>query len=248
LLRWVRLGLVSKIVLVYFLSSVLLWGLVFGVERYIMSTMLLGGLVLAMPFMAKVRLKKYYFRWLLLAAGATACAVAGIESYRIFHFNKQYDMSWRPTLQQNQQLHKSQKAVLFAKELELTPAERQTVLNADIFVNCNTNVSGFLSLLPGAGSKPTINVIADGLPQYADMSNNSTYRRDRLQRLQSAFPDKRTYTWVSVVSNKDIGPTAPGCYRNIAQSGGMVTAYQPINSFLGLDTIRLTLVSGEITL
>lgn len=248
LLRWVRLGIANKLILFYFLSSTLLWGLFFGIERYFISSMVLAGLVLAMPFTAHVPLKKYYFTYFILAMGIICCVIAGVEDYRIVRFNLQYDMSWRPSLYQNFTLHKAQKTSIFAHELSLTVAQRQTVQGSDIFLNCNTDVAGLLALLPGASSKPMINIIADGFPQYADMSNNSNYRKERLKRLETLFPGKQTYNWVSIVSDKDIGPTTPGCYSNIAASHGTVASRQPINDFLGYDRIHMIMVSGQITL
>ena len=249
ILRWIRIGFVSKVVLVYFVVSTFLWGLLFGIERYFISSMLLGGLILAILISAKINDPKRQLRYFLLAGLASlGLVVAVIEDYRIIHFNLRYDISWRTPLHADPSLHRSQLDYLFSDHLNISPAEQKTVTKADILLNCNTNVAGLMVLLPNSKNKPVVNIISDGLPQYADMSNNVFYKKYRNGRLSSSTQSKRTYKWVSIISNKDIGPTAKGCYTNIRKNGGVILSHQPVDSLLGYSNIKLSLIEGTIEL
>jgi|GEM_PF-6332179 len=244
LLKRLRLQTASKVILFYFLSSLFIWGMLFGINRYIIPALIVGGLVACLPFLAK---SQGVWRWIAVGLGLVACVVLSVESYRSLRFNFTYDMSWRPPYLQNQQLHKAQLSSLFAKHLSLTLAEQATVKRADILLNCHTNVSGLDSLLPGASGKPMVSIIADQLPQYAALSNNPLYRKTVKQRLDGGGAPK-LYHWVTVVSDNDIGPTGPSCYKNIAARGGRISERQLLPSFMGYDRIHLTLLSGTITL
>jgi hypothetical protein len=247
--RRIRLGRAQKIVLCYFLASIAMWGLFFGIARYEVSTIAIGGLLFAVVCGAVTTVRPIWLNRVLLLLCALAVGLMGIEDWRILRFNMQYDMSWRPPLYQHQNhaLHRDQLHSLFANQLALNAPEQQTVAGADVFINCDANVAGILALLPGANSKPMLNDIADGLPHYAVMTRNNSYRQQVLKHLQTAYPGKRTFTWVSIISYKDIGPTAQVCYNDILQGGGTITAYQQIGSFLGDSNFKLTMVSGLIT-
>lgn len=155
-------------------------------------------------------------------------------------------MSWRAPLLGNRELHRTQLPYLFQKHLDLTPGKTAQVSAADIMLNCHTNVSGLLSLLPGASQKPVVNIAADGLPSYAAMTGIQSYRSAVKSRLDMG--SKTSYRWVSVFSDKNIGPTHQNCLNNIKARGGRVDSTEPISSLLGYGDMSLFLASGTIPL
>ncbi|HSW98365.1 MAG TPA: hypothetical protein VLF71_00855 [Candidatus Saccharimonadales bacterium] len=243
----IRLGRVQGIVLFYFLASLVFWGLLSGIGRYAVSSTALGGLVVAMLFAGDYRQLGKGVRSGMLLAGAGLCVLLVVEDWRTMHFNLNYDMSWRPTLGKNVQLHKAQVHSLFQKRLSVTPTQGRTIAQADILLNCHVNVGGWFTALPGAGGKPIVNIIEDQLPFYAGLSNSPAYRKEVAARLRTSLPAKKTYTWVAVASD-DVGPSRQSCYAAVQARGGTVTGDQSLQSIFGFTGSHLTLLSGTIPL
>ena len=248
LLKRLKLGKLQSVLVYYVLSSMFVWGFLFGINRYLISTMLLGGLLLVMVCAASSSWKQRGVRIFWTGLSILLCGAMFIDSYRIIHFNMHYDISWRPPLYQNLALHRSQLPVLFTRHLALSASERTTLNNADITLNCNNDVAALLLLLPSTTSKPVVNVTSDDLPQYAALSNDRAYQQEALRRLQTIYPHKSVFNWVSVTSDSGIGPTAAGCLQSITARGVTITATQPINSFMGFSGFSFNLISGQIRL
>lgn len=243
--RQLKLTQQEVLVVSYFMSSLFLWGLLFGINRYATSSIALGGIVIAIALLhTPYPLKKQGSR-LGLILMAIVLGVLAVEDFRIIKFNTKYDMSWRPTLSANKSLHRAQLHHLFDKRLSVTEEQATIIDQADITLNCHTNVSGLITLLPKATNKPMVNIISDGLPQYQAMSTNSSYRHELRERLKT---HSKTLEWVSVVSDKDIGPTSTECFKNIQSRNGKIIRQQPLKSFLGYSGPHLYIVSGIIEL
>ncbi|HEX7963732.1 MAG TPA: hypothetical protein VF466_04030 [Candidatus Saccharimonadales bacterium] len=247
LAKKIRLGRAQAVLVFYFFTSLLFWGLLSGIGRYAVSSTAIGGLVVAMLFAGDYRNVGKGLRYGMLLAGAALCVLLFVEDCRIMRFNLTYDMSWRPTFGKNVQLHKDQLSSLFQKELAVTPQQRQTIQRADILLNCHVNVGGWFTALPGASGKPIVNIIADQLPYYADLSNNTAYRKEVAAHLRTKMPAQKTYSWVAVVS-EDVGPSRQACLNEVAARGGTITGDQPLPSIFGYTGGHLELLSGNISL
>jgi hypothetical protein len=242
----IRIGRVSKVLIYYFLASIFLWGILFGINRYAAVSMTTGGLLIAVLFAAEYRVGRAA-RHILLIGGVVVCALLLVENIRIVRFNLKYDMSWRPSLFSNLQLHRQQMGSLFSNRLRVSSGQLTTIQGADLLLNCHANVAGPNLLLPGTGRKPALNIIGDRLPHYAAMSEKNIYQQASKARLQPVLPVKTTYSWVAVVSS-DLGPNQENCLRAIAKHKGQVTSLTSIDSFLGYQGVHLYLMSGTLPL
>lgn len=242
----IRLGSIQKSVVSFFLSSVFLWGILFGGERYLIPGMLAGGLVVAIFITAaRHNVGKFITKMLVVLAVALSALLA-IEAVRIIEFNTRYDMSWRPPLIHNLTLHRKQLAHLWDNSITLNLSQQQTVRQADIWLNCSYNVAGFYSLIDEVSGKPAVNIIGqNNLPHYSAMSDLPAYRQVVHDKLADLYPTKKVYNWVAVVSRQI--DSESGCLETIKRYGGTVNS-TPIDNFLGYEDLRLTLISGQIPL
>jgi len=245
LAKKIKLNLVEKSLLFYFLCSILLWGILFGITRYIIPAMAIGGLLTVILVVNSMNISNIRLRRLMLSFCTISILALGVESYRIMSFNFNYDMSWRPTLLNTKLLHRKQVRHLFDKQLSVTPKERQLINNSDVLLNCHTNVSGLLVLLPGSSNKPAYSIISDQLPQYDVMSNLSSYKIMAKKRL-GLNDNIKTINWVSVVSPKDVGPTKQSCLTNISSRGGVINYDSELDSMLGDKSIHLEFIAGTL--
>ncbi len=243
--RKITLSQQEVLVVAYFMVSLFLWGLLFGINRYATSSIALGGIVVAIAVLhISPSSRKTSSKAALVLIVLVLCALL-VEDVRIIKFNTKYDMSWRPTLTANKALHRTQLHHLFDKQITVSEEQAAIIDQADIMLNCHTNVSGLLALLPKTKDKPVVNIISDGLPQYRAMSTNRQYNLEVGKHL--GLPSRKL-NWVSVVSDKDIGPTTSECLTNIRTKGGKVIRQQQLDSFLGYSGPRLYIISGTIRL
>lgn len=238
--KWLQLEKAQKLVLYYFLASLFCNGLLFGINRYILPSLLLGGLLIAIALLVSYRPSVKKAAYVVMAL---ICIGLVIENFKIIQFNLTYDMSWRPQLHASPATHREQLGHILDSTLDLSPAQQKVVNEADVLLNCSLNVSGAIALLPGSSNKPLVNIIGQDLPHYAGMSDDADYRRAVKEHLQV---NKDSYSWVSVISPEL--DSNKMCAKNIAQRGGEITEVTEIDSLVGFKGVRLTLISGRIPL
>lgn len=227
---------VSLLVYIFF-SSILLWSIQFGIGRYAIFSVVIGG-VLVIYFLQTTRMSKYIVYLLLL--------VMTVINIRIIYYNSLFDMSWRKPLITSAPVHKAQVKKLLYRNVNIENLDLQSELErSEVFLNCYYSTSTLYSLIsPNFNNKPVVNII--DIHVYGSMTSQPSYRKEQSQRAN--IQPGQQVRFASLAFNKGLDPNSTQCIDTIKRRGGIIENQFILNSFMGDTSIQPEVITGTIIL
>jgi hypothetical protein len=228
------------IALFNYLAGILLWSLLFGVERYASFGLVLGG-VLLIPLVQELRDLLRPLAPSFDIATVAACAMLFAVA-NVIQFNLQYDMSWRPTLVHDTSEYLQQLPYLFYTSMPLPLSSAQTA-KINVVVNCSVVSSGY-SVLTVLRNKPMIDIIQ--WPNYTPLVDDPVYQQAVTLRLETLIPGQTTLRFAAFATQQGLNPTEGLCITALKQFGASNITVKLIPDFLGYPGQTVDLIVGEI--
>ena len=237
---WKKLTKAERYLIIFFFVSTEIWSLLFGIMRYAVDDIVIGGIVLLIFF---IRVSSSFGKKAYLFAIPLVLLLV-IDNFRIVNFNFKYDMSWRPNLVHNTSLYLSQKSNLFNNYLSYPPGVRNEINNSQILLDCVHQSSGLIAL-SGFSSKPVLGITNEA-PTEA-ITGQIDYREESARKLIDIY-HQNILTFATFAFTKGIDVEYQDCLQNLPIMGGTVKKVIPLNSFLGYPNEKPIVIIGSINL